>query len=345
MQKNPLKVSHESLEVKFDGYPRPHLIITESFSSMMQNLGKAQYPKLAKDITKKQAQSMIECYEEIKGLVENSIGDEQLKRFTLVTHLGSFSSNNEYLHAHIWMNTDKYKKLLYNAKHVPSKDYDLESYVKDMEGYWFTMSKRHKKWLTGETKAVMQAKAKKEKIEVICPEKYEIIFHHCLTYIGFRCKEAKTGEKKTDVKPDNEEKTREHETEEMGTKEQEKKEQEDAEQKNADQESKGKKSEEKQIKKQKPVEENTGAKKTKGDIFYDVTQFAKHHEMTEGGDGCHVCLGGQPAIEFIDGKAVDAFLLATVGTFYKMLCNDDEALANQWWENFQKCILKNPVLH
>ena len=347
MQKNPLKVSHKSLEVKFDGCPRPHLIITESVSSIMKNFGKAQYPALAKDITKKQAQSMIECYEEIKDLVEKLLGGEQLKRFTLVTHLGSFATNNDYLHAHIWMDTDQYKKLLSKAKHVPDSKYkDLKSYVEDVQGHWVKMSNKHKKWLTGERKAVMQAKAKNEKIEAICPEEYEIIFHHCLPYIGFRCKEMKTGEKKTDVNPNKEEMTGEHKTEELRIKEQEKKEQENAEQGNVEQEGKRKKNEETQIKEQKLVEEKTGEKKTKGDIFYDVTQFAKHHEMTEGGDGCHVCLGGQPAIGFIDdGKAVDAFLFASVGTFYKMLLNVDEALANQWWMNFQECIVKNPVLH
>eukprot|EP00112_Aurelia_sp_Birch-Aquarium-sp1_P022872 Seg660.1 transcript_id=Seg660.1/GoldUCD/mRNA.D3Y31 product="hypothetical protein" protein_id=Seg660.1/GoldUCD/D3Y31 len=339
-KKNPLKISHESLEVKFDGYPRPHLIMME------KNKGQL-YPKLAKHITKEQAESMIKFYEEIqRHLIKNSFVGEELTRFTLVTHLGSFATNKDYVHLHIWMDTDKYKKLLYDAKYVPDpkKDKNLASFVQKVESYGLEKSKEHKNWLFGETVAVNQAKENEQEIEVTCPDGYEVIYHHCLPYIGFRCKEEKIGEKETKEELKKEEKTEAKETKEQGTKQQEPKKQE-----NTEKESKSKKTDEKETEEKKSEEKEPGDKKTKAEIFYDVTQFANKHKMTEGGDGCHVCLGGQPAIEFTDGNAViavDAFLLASVGTFYKMRCNvDNVQAADQWWINFQNNIVNNPVLH
>eukprot|EP00112_Aurelia_sp_Birch-Aquarium-sp1_P022941 Seg6644.1 transcript_id=Seg6644.1/GoldUCD/mRNA.D3Y31 product="hypothetical protein" protein_id=Seg6644.1/GoldUCD/D3Y31 len=335
---NPLKISHESLEVKFDSYPRPHLIIVETASSLLKSpTFTKKYPDSAKDINEKQARSMIKCYEEIKDLVVKSFIHELLERFTLVTHLGTFATKAIF-HAHIWMDTNQYKKLLHAAKHVIDKN--LASYVEDVDMYSSKMSKKHEGWLKGETAAVNQAKENKQTIKVTCPDGYEVIYHQCLPYIGFRCKEEKIGEKETKEDLKKEEKTEVKETKEQGTKQQEPKGQE-----NTEKESKSKKTEGKETE-----EKKTGDKKTKAEIFYDVTQFANKHKMAEGEDGCHVCLGGQPAIKFNDGNgviAVDAFLLASVGTFYKMRCNCNVNVpaADQWWINFQNNIVNNPVLH
>lgn len=262
---NSLQVSHPSLRVVFDGIARPHLIILDKDSK--------EFPKLAKDLSKEQTESLVKCYEEIKNRSDVGFG-----RFTLTTHHGWYARNDAHFHAHIWMDIAKYKTLLRQCHYQPENRQrykNSHSYVKEAEGYRSKMSKKHRSYLNDETRAVEKAQKANERIQVTFSGEYEVVFHHCLPYIGFHCKGSQT----------------------------------------------------------------------KAEIFYDVTQFAKCHNMTEGGDGCHACLGGQPAIKFIGRKAVDAFLLASVETFYKMLCSDDIALANQWWEKFQKCTVENPVLH